>query len=99
MRVSLGPQAGNPEDEEDQNADEHDNSRCRLLPACGSKVATVFAVIADSSRALFPVGARIAALTEMPRFLAIAPGADLGSGYEAAIAAHRNPLRRIIHRV
>ena len=46
-------------------------------------------VISDSSRSLFREGGNIPALTQVPRFLAVAPGADLGSGNEAIVAAHQ----------
>src|ERR1017187_3916375 len=86
--MSLDPQAGNPEHHEDQNADEHDNSRYSLLQVCCSQAAIVGFVISDSSRALFREGAWIAPVTQVPRFLAVAPGADLGSGNEVTVARH-----------
>src|ERR1035438_9845436 len=86
--MSLDPQAGNPEHHEDQNADEHDNSRYRLLLVGGSQAAIVGFVISDSSRALFREGAWISAVTQVPRFLAVAPGADLGSSNEAIVLRH-----------
>src|ERR1035438_796613 len=86
--MSLDPQAGNPEHHEDQNANEHDNSRYRLLLVGGSLAAIVGFVISDSSRALFREGAWIAPVTQVPRLLAVAPGADFGSGNEVTVARH-----------
>ena len=40
----------------------------------------------------------MAAMAQVPRFLAVAPGADLGSRNESTIAAHGSPLMRLIHR-
>src|ERR1017187_5683562 len=86
--MSLDPQAGNPEHHEDQNADEHDNSRYRLLLVGCSQAAIVGFVISDSSSALVREGAWIAPVTQVPRFLAVAPGADLGSGNQVTVARH-----------
>ena len=82
--------AGNPEHYENQKANEHDNSRYRLLLAGGSQAAIVGLVISDSSRALVIEGALIAALAQVPRLFAVAPGANLGSGNEATLGAHGN---------
>ena len=55
-----------------------DNARYCVLLAHNSQVLVVGLVILDSSRSLFDEGGWIAALTQVPRFLAVAPGADLG---------------------
>jgi hypothetical protein len=54
----------------------------------GSQAAIVGFVISDSSRALFRKGAWMSAVTQVPRFLAVAPGADFGSGNEVTVARH-----------
>ena len=54
----------------------------------GSQAAIVGFVISDSGRALFRKGAWISPVTQVPRFLAVAPGADLGSSNEAIVVRH-----------
>jgi hypothetical protein len=78
--MSLGPYAGNPDQNEDQNADEHEDDRYLLLAVGGAQAAIVDPVISDSGRALFCMGGRISAVTQVPRFLAVTPRTDLGSG-------------------
>ena len=83
----------NPQHYKDQKADEHDNTSYYVLLARGSQVFVVGLVILDSSQSLFCEGRWIAALTQVPRFLAVAPGADLGRGNEAIIAAHEKSVK------
>ena len=86
--MSFGREVKNPDQDQTHDTDNHYKASNRVLSASGAKVPVVTLVVPESNRTLFGKRGWTASLAQLPRFPAIAPSSDFGSGNEVIVARH-----------